>query len=191
MKKREMQLLVQHFDKYFEQNDCIVMHPPITKGLHIDVLLYKPNEKYPFWKLATMGASDYKMPNATPTVSRFNEYIMFVDGEQDLSNSDIAKWYFNKLSMIASYAYNNKCHVTFEHSFNWENEDPEDDKVGAFLLFPELIQNVGVLRCKMGIRKTVACLEAVLLNNDELEMLSQIGPQNFWNNYIYPPVSDD
>ena len=191
MKKREMQLLMQHFDKYFEQNDCTVMHPSIANGLHIDILLYKPNERYPFWKLVTMGASDYKMPNAPPTISRFNEYIMFVGGDIDLNNCEIATWFFRKLSMVASFAYNNKCHVTFEHSFKWENEDPEDDRIGAFILFPELIDDVGVLRCKMGIRRTITCLEVVLLNKDELEMLSKMGPHSFWNDYIYPSQLDD
>lgn len=191
MKKGEMKKIISHFDRYFEQSDCMVLHPIVDNGLHVDVLLYKPNDKYPFWKLATMGASDYKMPEASPTVSRFNEYIMFIDGDQDLNNSEIAKWYFDKLAMIASFAYNNKCHITFEHSFEWENEDPSDDKVGAFVLFPELIEDVGILRCKMGIRKTIACLEVILLNKDELDMLSKMGPQDFRNNYVYPSVSED
>jgi hypothetical protein len=190
MNRRKMKKLIQHFDTYFEQKDSMVLHPIIDSGLHIDVLLYKPTEKYPFWKLATMGASDYKMPEHFPTISRFNEYIMFVDPSIDLNNKEIAKWYFDKLSMIASFAYHHKCHITFEHSFEWENEDSADDKIGAFVLFPELIEDVGVLRCKTGFRKTVACLEVVLLNNGELDMLKEMGPQGFWQNYVYPPIEE-
>ena len=190
MNKREMKKIKAHFDRYFEQKDCMVLHPIGNSGLHIDVLLYTPTERYPFWKLATMGASDYKMPEHFPTISRFNEYIMFVDPSIDLNNKEIAKWYRDKLVMVASYAYENKCHITFEHSFEWKNESDDDDKVGAFVLFPELIDDVKVLRCKTGFRKTVACLEVVLLNNGELEMLKEMGPQGFWQNYWYPPIEE-
>ena len=57
MNQREMDKLTQHFDTYFQQDDCMVLHPAVMEP-HIDALLYKPNNKYPFWKLATMGASD-------------------------------------------------------------------------------------------------------------------------------------
>ena len=191
MKKREMKLLTEHFDKYLEDNDCTVMHSSAHNGLHVDVLIYKPNEKYPFWKLATIGASDYEMPEHSPTVSRFNEYIMFVDQSVDLNNTEIAKWYRDKLVTVASYAYENKCHVTFEHSFEWKNESSNDDTVGAFVFFPKLIEDVKILRCKIGSRKTVACLEVVLLNNSELDMLKKMGPRAFGNNYIYPSPEEN
>ena len=190
MKTKEMDKITKHFDKYFEQTDSMVIHPIVDNGFHIDVLLYKPNDKYPFWKLATMGASDYKMPEHSPTISRFNEYIMFVDPSIDFNNAEIAKWHRDKLVTVASYAYENKCHVTFEHSFEWKNENSNDDKVGAFVLFPQLIEDVKILRCKIGFRKTVACLEVVLLNNSELDMLKEMGPEAFWNNYIYPSTEN-
>lgn len=75
MKTKEMDKLIQHCDTYFEQEDCMVLHPIVDDGLHIDVLLYKPNEKYPFWKLVTMGASDYKMPAIQNALGLQNEYI--------------------------------------------------------------------------------------------------------------------
>ena len=84
MKNKEMDKLIKHFDTYFEQSDCTVLHPVVSGKLHIDVLLYKPSEKYPFWKLVTLGASDYKMPKRENTVGQFNEYIMFVDKDVNL-----------------------------------------------------------------------------------------------------------
>ena len=50
MKTKEMEKLIRHCDTYFAQDDCIVLHPIADNGLHIDVLLYKPNDKYNFWK---------------------------------------------------------------------------------------------------------------------------------------------
>ena len=185
MKAKEMNILTNHFDKYFEQNDAMVIHPIVDDGFHVDVLLYKPNRKYPFWKLVTMGASDYKMPRIPNTIGSFNEYIMFVDQDVDLNDREVLSWYHNKLIMIAAFAHYNKVHITYAHSFEWANEDPDDEMIAAFLELPQVIENVGVLRCKMGMFKTVACLQVVLLNKGELSKLMEIGPQAF-SEYLYP-----
>lgn len=185
MKKHEMKRLIRHFDQYFEQNDSMVLHPIVDNGLHIDVLLYKPNEKYPFWKLVTMGASDYKMPPIPNTISQYNEYIMFVDESEDLNNKETVNWYYNKLVMIASFAHHNQTHITYGHSFEWENDDADDEMVAAFIEFPQVMESVGILRCKLGMFKTVACLQTVLLNKNDLDLLMKIGPQAF-SEYLYP-----
>ena len=185
MRVKQMDKLIKHFDTYFEQSDCTVLHPIVDNGFHIDVLVYKPTEEYPFWKLVTMGASDYKMLKIHRTVSLYNEYIMFVDEKENLEDKDVLSWYHNKLVMIASYAKFCKTHITVGHSFEWENDDPEEEMVAAFIDFPQVITNVNVLRCKMNMFKTVACLQVVLLNKPELERLMEIGPQAF-SEYLYP-----
>ena len=185
MKTKEMDKIVKHFDKYFEQTDSMVLHPIIDNGFHVDVLLYKPNEKYPFWKLVTMGASDYKMPPVSNTISQYNEYIMFVHADVRLDDQEIVSWYFNKLVMIASFARFNKCHSTYGHSFEWQNDDTEDEMIAAFIEFPQIVETVEMLRCKTSLFKTVACLQVVLLNKDDLAKLMEIGPQAF-SEYLYP-----
>ena len=185
MKVKEMDKIINHFDKYFEQTDSMVIHPIVDNGFHVDVLLYKPNDKYPFWKLVTMGASDYKMPKISNTFGLFNEYIMFVDKEEDLNDREIVSWYHSKLVMIASYAKFYNTHVTYGHSFEWENDDPEEEMIAAFMEMPQVIPNVGILRCKIGMFKTVVCLQTVLLNKNDLNKLMEIGPQAF-SNYLYP-----
>ena len=185
MKTREMNVLTKHMDLYFEQTDCTVLHPIVDNGFHIDVLLYKPSEKYPFWKLVTMGASDYKMPKVPNSFGQFNEYMMFVDKDEDLNDRNVVSWFHSKLVMIASYAKFYNTHITYGHSFEWENEDPEDEMIAAFIEMPQVIQNVGMLRCKMGMFKTVICLQTVLLNKNDLSKLMEIGPQAF-SEYLYP-----
>ena len=185
MKVREMDKLTKHFDTYFEQSDCMVLHPMIDNGFHVDVLLYEPTEKYPFWKLVTMGASDYKMPKIANTIGMYNEYLMFVDQNEDLHDKNVVAWYGAKLTMIASYAKFYKTHVTYSHSFEWENDDPDDEMIAAFLEFPQIIENADVLRCKLGLFKTVACLQTVLLTKQDLDHLKKIGRQAF-SEYLYP-----
>ena len=136
-----------------------------------------------------MGASDYKMPEIANTVGMYNEYIMFVDKDVDFEDKEMASWYFNKLTMIASYPYYNKAHITYGHSLEWENDDENDEMIGAFIEFPQMIENSAILRCKMGIGKKVTCLQVVLLNKAELDKLMEIGPQAF-SEYLYPQRDD-
>ena len=51
--------------------------------------------------------------------------------------------------------------------------------------FPQIIENVEILRCKLGLLKTVACLQVVLLNRSDLDRLMEIGPRAF-SEYLYP-----
>ena len=186
MKTKEMDKLMKHFDAYFVQGNALVMHPVVdAMPLHIDVLVYKPNEKYPFWKLVTMGVSDYKMPPVENTIGLKNEYIMFVDQEIDLMNKEVFQWYYERLLFISTFAYFNKTNITYGHSFEWENEDPAEEMVAAFIDFPQIIPNPAIVQCKLGLFKTVACLQVVLLNEAELEKLMEIGPVAF-SEYLYP-----
>ena len=185
MKIREMNLLTKHMDQYFEQTDCKVIHPIVDNGFHVDVLLYQPSEKYPFWKLVTMGASDYKMPKIPNSLGLFNEYVMFVDKDEDLNDREVVSWFHSKLVMIASYAKFYNTHITYGHSFEWKDDDPDDEMMAAFIDMPQIVPTVGILRCKMGWFKTVVCLQAVLLTKNELDKLMEIGPRAF-SEYLYP-----
>ena len=185
MNVKTMDKINAHFDAYFRQSALGVLHPVVDNGHHIDVLLYEPTEKLPFWKLVTMGASDYKMPKIPNTFGLFNEYIMFVDKDEDLNDREIVSWYCSKLVMIASYAKYNNTHITYGHSFEWENEDPDDEMIAAYIELPQVITDAEILRCKIGMLKTVICLQAVLLNQNELNKLMEIGPEAF-SYYLYP-----
>ncbi len=56
--------------------------------------------------------------------------------------------------------------------------------IAAFIEFPQIIGTTAVLKCKLGLMKTVACLQIVLLNKVELEKLLKIGPMAF-SYYLY------
>lgn len=86
MKVSERIKLVDHYNKYFEQENSTTLPSAQYVDHKIDVLRYPPTEKYPFWKLATLGASDYKMPRAKDLLGDRNEYVMFI--APDLSLED-------------------------------------------------------------------------------------------------------
>lgn len=183
MTTKEMDKLIAHFDKFFEQSDCTVLHPS-EQNPHIDALLYKPTEKYPFWKMASMGASDYKMDAPKTALGDRNEYIMMIDPDENMEDPAIVKWYYAHLMTVALYPIQNKSFLTYGHSIEWPVSEGEE-MAGAFLEFPQVIGDVGILRCKLGIFKTVICLQIVLLNRTEIEKLLKIGPQRF-SGYLYP-----
>ena len=153
MNTKEMDKLITHFNTYFEQGDPVILHP-ITMNPHIDILKYEPTEKYHFWKLVTMGASDHRM-NGKNDLGNRNEYMMFVDADENFDDQDTLNWYRAQLMM------------------------------GAFLEFPQIIEDPGILRCKLGLLKTAVCLQVTLLNESEMERLRAIGPQQF-SEYLYP-----
>ena len=187
MNQKEMDKLTKHFDTYFHQSDCTVLHP-IAMEPHIDALLYKPNDAYPYWKLITMGASDYKMPAPKNTLGNRNEYMMFLDSGEDMTNQEVANWYFNKLLGIAHYPIATKSFITYGHSVEWAPND-EEEMVSAYLEMPQIVEDVGILRCKLGFMKTAICLQVVLLNREETNKLLQIGPEQF-SYFLYPDEGD-
>lgn len=187
MNQKEMEKLTQHFDTYFHQSDCSVLHPAAMNP-HIDALLYKPNDRYPYWKLVSMGASDYKMPAPRNTLGNRNEYIMFIDPGEDMTNHEIADWYFKKLMEVACYPIFTNSFITYGHSVEWAPDDDEE-MVAAYLEMPQMIENVGILRCKLGLMKTAVCLQVVLLNRKETQKLLETGPQQF-SSYLYPDEGD-
>ncbi len=183
MNVKDMKKLQEHFQTYFRQEDFSVIHPIVMEP-HIDALLFEPNDAYPYWKLVSMGASDYKMPASKDELGNRNEYMMFIDPAENMEDMEVANWYFNKLMEVAHYPITTKSFITYGHSIEWAPND-EEEMVAAFLEMPQIIEDVGILRCKMGLMKTVICLQVVVLNREETETLLQIGPELF-SYLLYP-----
>ena len=114
--------------------------------------------------------------------------MMFIDPSEDLSDMEIAGWYYNKLMTIARYPISSKTFISYGHCVEWKPGWGEE-MVSAFIEMPQIIEDVGILHCKLGIMKTVICLQAILLNRAETDFLLQIGPQQF-SNFLYPPQGE-
>lgn len=183
MNLREMEKLTAHFDAYFGQTDSLVLHPAAMEP-HIDTLLYEPTDALPYWKLVTMGASDYRMPQKPAPLSDRNEYIMLVEPSVNLHDAATVNPYLKILMEVALYPQLNQCLVSYGHSLEWEPEDGEE-MVGAFLEFPQIIPDPNVLRCKLGLMKTVTCLLVVPLTRPEIDHLLEIGPEAF-SEWLFP-----
>ncbi len=178
MTAREMEKLIKHFDRFFEQNDSLVLHAKDPGVPHIDLLLYSPNKRYPFWKLTTMGASDFEMPKVQNMVARRNEYMLFVDAGVDLQDPLKLSFFTNILASIAHYPAETNTAISYGHSVEWGSAD-DTQMVGAFIELPQIIDDAGILTCKLGLLKTTACLQIALLTQREADELQRLGPQSF------------
>ena len=63
--------------------------------------------------------------------------------------------------------------------------DENSDMVGAYLEMPQMIQDTGILRCKLGLMKTTACLQVILLTREEIDRKLEIGAEQF-SYFLYP-----
>ena len=183
MKQKDMEKLIQHFNTYFRQDDCTVFHPIVMEP-HIDALLYKPIDAFPFWKLVTMGASVYRMSAPKYCLGNRNEYMMFIDADEDMENEEVRNQYVAYLMEVALYPIMNRCFISYGHSVEWA-ADGDEEMIGAYLEMPQIIEDTGVLRCKLGLMKTAVCLQVVLLTRNDINKLLEIGSEEF-SNYLYP-----
>lgn len=76
-------------------------------------LVFKPTDELPFWKLCTIGASDYLMPERNigwgRKANRKNEYMMLISPEVEIDESKTEWLFLNSLLWpTAEYAFNEK-----------------------------------------------------------------------------------
>ena len=101
-----------------------------------------------------------------------------------MTNQEVANWYFNKLLTVALYPLATKSFISYGHSVEWAPDD-EEEMVAAYLELPQIVDDVGMLRCKLGLMKIAVCLQVVLLNREETNKLLQIGSDQF-SEFLYP-----
>lgn len=183
MKKKEMDKLINHFEYYFDQECNNVYHDVSNRDLHIDILIFAPNDKYPFYKLVTMGASDYSMPKIPSTLSNRNEYMLFLSKQIDLK-SDEFQWHLNFLSYMARYAYYENTHISVGHVIDLLPNFHPIFKSG-FVLFPQIVEDSFILRCQLGMFKTCTCLEVLPITSQEVTLHLNEGPKKL-HDYFYP-----
>lgn len=187
MNKQRAMLLMKHFDHYFGQNDCRIAHTVNKDQLAVDIMIYCPTEKYPYWKLVTMGASDYKMSGRnelTLLKNKRNEYMMFIDPNEDMSDPAVVAWYRERLMRIVDHTVTDREMVSYGYCVEFAPEEGEE-MAAAFIELPQVIDDPRVLTCTLGLFRVAACLQVVLITKKELDLLHGVGPQTF-SNYLYP-----
>lgn len=167
-----MEKLIAHFERCFGQETDTVLHSTAGTDPHIDVLVFAPTQKYPFWKLCTMGASDCKMPKREgvrygKTASPYNEYVMFLDPSLRVEkDSDDWKWYWKVLMETALFPFRSGEALVATDTVDLGLDGPMK---GVVLLFPEAVEDTSVLRCRLGLGKTAVCLQVMPVTSEEMD----------------------
>ncbi|MCR4577611.1 MAG: suppressor of fused domain protein [Clostridiales bacterium] len=187
--KEQMDKFTVHCDAYLGQSDSLVIHSTLNFPLHVDILLYKPTKNLPYWKMITMGASDFRMPinGYYPFGNQYgdrNEYIIFIDKSEDLSDYNTAVAYARHLLQVAHYPQLDNSFLTFGHSIEWETYDG-DEMAGAYIELPMIMEDVGFAFFELDPDYKIVILQPVFLTQSEIQNLLEVGSQEF-DNYLYP-----
>ena len=115
----------------------------------ITTLVFKPTDDMPFWKLCTIGASDYLMPERNigwgRKANRRNEYMMLISPEVEVSES-ATEWLFlnSLLWSTAGYAFCEKENITVSDIIDM---GAKGKYCGTVLLLPEAFKKPDIVKC--------------------------------------------
>lgn len=183
MRKKTREKLIEHFDKYFCQKTNDIIHNPAMTDFNIDVLFYEPNEKYPFYKLVTLGASDYKLKGHV--VEKRNEYMIFVDPSLNLRDKEVLQWYYQQLIVTARFPFLSKESISYGHTIDFQSDG---DMQGVLVMLPQIIEDVGILRCPISKYKRVACLQVMPITKEEMDAKLEKGAE--WLEEKFYPIDE-
>ncbi len=128
-KSKKHQILYDHYIEPFKQEPvfCLKLKkndlPDEMKT--ITTLVFEPTKDMPFWKLCTIGASHYLMPERDIGMGRKanqrNEYMMIVDPEVEINQEKIEWLSLNSLLWATSeYAFNAKENITVSDTIDMQ-----------------------------------------------------------------------
>ena len=129
----------------------------------ITTLVFKPTEELPFWKLCTIGASDYLMPERGigwgRKANRRNEYMMLISPEVEVSESATELLFLNSLLWsTAEFAYNEKDAITVSDTIDM---GLKGKYCGTVLLLPEAFKTPDVVKCYYTKRKYISVFQVM------------------------------
>lgn len=193
MKQKHYDALEMHYNHYFQvidpEKEINILHPMQDDGFHVDIAIYAPNKNRSYKILATMGASDYAMKGKAGSLSNRNEFITFVPADWDYQNEK-DRWLCDWLSLTANYARLSGEFVTYSHTLDMSqvigSETDDDFNMTAVqIMFPQAIEDAGVLRAKLGLIRKTAILHMMPLTEAELHMVREGGDLEAMMERIY------
>lgn len=136
----------------------------------ITTYVFKPTDEMPFWKLCTIGASDYLMPERdigwSRKANRRNEYMMLVAPEVNVDES-ATEWLFlnSLLWSTAEYAFNEKDNITVSDTLDM---GIDGKYCGTVLLLPEVFKSPSIVKCYVSEHKYISIFQVMPLTRELL-----------------------
>ena len=173
MSKRQ-QKLYDHYKTLFgeEQIFSLKLKKNVlpTDMKPITTLVFKPTDEMPFWKLCTIGASDYLMPERDigwgRKANRRNEYMMLIDPEVEISKEKTEWLSLNSLLWAtAEYAFNAKENITVSDTIDMQIKGKY---CGTVLLLPEIFKSPSIVKCFISKHKYISIFQVMPITRELL-----------------------
>lgn len=179
--------LYEHYLKIFRHEPCFSMQlkqEQVTSGAKpVTTFVFCPTDEMPFWKLCTIGASDYIMPKRDIGYGRWanrrNEYMMFISPQVEISQSTTEWLKLNALLWhIAEYAYAEKENITVSDTLDMSLNGKY---CGAVLLLPELLDSPSSAKCYISKNKFVSIFQVMPVTKEMItEKLRKGQERTYW-----------
>lgn len=174
MKNKKHQKLYDHYKEVFGQEPIFSLQ--LKKNVlpndmkPITTFVFKPTEEMPFWKLCTIGASDYLMPERDigwgRKANRRNEYVMFISKEVEISESTTEWLSLNSLLWAtAEYAFNEKDNLTVSDTIDM---GLVGKYCGTVLLLPEISKTPKIVKCYISEHKYISIFQVMPITKEQL-----------------------
>jgi len=167
MKSKRHQKLYDHYAGVFGQEPIFSLR--LKKNVLPDEMkpvttyVFKPTDDMPFWKLCTIGASDYLMPERDigwgRKANRRNEYMMFISSETEVSETSVEWLTLNSLLWAtAEYAFNAKDNITVSDTIDM---GIDGKYCGTVLLLPEILKSPASVKCFVSKHKYIGIFQVM------------------------------
>lgn len=136
----------------------------------ITTLVFEPSKDMPFWKLCTIGASDYLMPERDigwgRKANQRNEYMMLINPEVEISQEKTEWLSLNSLLWAtAEYAFNAKENITVSDTIDMQIKGKY---CGTVLLLPEIFKSPSVVKCSVSKHKFISIFQVMPVTRELL-----------------------
>ena len=174
METKRHQKLYEHYENILGQKSSFSLK--LKKNVlsnemkPVTTLVFEPTEDMPFWKLCTIGASDYLMPERNigwgRKANRRNEYMMFISPDVKVDESATEWLVLNSmLWSTAEYAFNEKDNITVSDTIDF---GLNGKYCGTVLLLPEVFKTPNIVKCFISKHKYISIFQVMPITKEQL-----------------------
>lgn len=136
----------------------------------ITTFVFRPTDEMPFWKLCTIGASDYLMPERDigwgRKANRRNEYMMLIAPEVKVSEEETEWLFLNSLLWsTAEYAFAEQDTITVSDTIDM---GLDGKYCGTVLLLPEVFKSPSIVKCYVSEHKYISIFQVMPITKELL-----------------------
>ena len=195
---KKHQKLYDHYVENFKQEPffCLRLKKNVLSDemKPVTTLVFEPTEDMPFWKLCTIGASDYLMPERDigwgRKANQRNEYMMLIGPEIEISQEKTEWLSLNSLLWAtAEYSFNAKENITVSDTIDMQIKGKY---CGTVLLLPEIFKSPNVVKCFISKNKYISIFQVMPISRELLSKKLRKGTNGiYWlMEYFYTHDND-